>query len=136
MEGPAIADRIRATARNTDELIARLDSLNARINSAHEGDDEELAKYYEDQFAEVSLEFMDGVETIIDSWYELRGETRPAAEDEMLTPEDLDHVHEMVVGIMHSLPEAESTEAAAVISAPLDMSTVSKGPQHKVDLRG
>lgn len=143
MAESGVADRIRSTAKNTDALIARLDTLNSRINNAREGGNDELVKYYEDQFAEVSVEFMDGVETIIDSWYELRGESRPAAEDELLSPDDLDHVHEMVVNIVNGLPPQPAAARVEVepallppVDAPNDMHTVAKGPKHRVDITG
>ena len=61
-----VKDRIRRIAQNTDGLILRLDNLTNRIDVAKRNENSELVEYYERQFADVSLEFMEGVETMID----------------------------------------------------------------------
>lgn len=146
MEREAVIERIKSTARNTDALIAKLDTLTGRISSAKSSSNDELARYYEDQFTEVSIEFMDGVETIIDCWYEMKGMTRPQAEDELLTPETLEEIHNEVVSLLHGVQyvpaedHAPNEHAAAVhqdaIPAQQLPPRVAPGPSHKVDLTG
>ena len=92
-----VKDRIRRIAQNTDGLILRLDNLTNRIDVAKRNENSELVEYYERQFADVSLEFMEGVETMIDDWYLLKGIPRPPAEEENLSPEILDEIHGTMV---------------------------------------
>ena len=103
MDRTVITERIKNVAKNTDSLIAKLDTLTNRIDTARANENPELVEYYENQFAEVSVEFMDSVETILDDWYALQGEKRPSAEEETLTPEMLDEIHSTVVGIVQGL---------------------------------
>lgn len=95
-------ERIRLLAKNTDVLIARLDTLVNRIDTAKINENRDLVEYYERQFAEASVEFMNGVETILDEWYALKGVQRPPAEQERLEPDMLDEIHRTVVSIVQS----------------------------------
>jgi hypothetical protein len=132
-------ERIRHTALNTDKLIARLDTLTNRIDTAKSNDNQDLAEYYERMFAEASVEFMDGVESILDDWYALRGEARPPAEREYLSPETLDVIHDAVVSIAQGLPvtmpellaSGNETDDAMEINIPRQT-----GPSHKLDVTG
>lgn len=152
MDKTEVVERIKHAAKNTDTLIAKLDTLTNRIDTARVNQNEELVQYYENQFTEASVEFMDGVESILDGWYELRGETRPPAEQEDLTPEMLDKIHSTVVNILQGLP-VELTDAVRAPEHTLDVSAsrtsrvtgeerpivrpeAKKGPKHKVDLTG
>lgn len=139
-------ERIKYAAKNTDTLIAKLDALTSRIDAARGNQNEELARYYENQFTEASAEFMGGVESILDGWYELRGEVRPPAEQEDLSPEMLDEIHSTVVNILQGLP-IRAAEPALDVSAsrvsrvtgeerPIVRPQEKKGPKHKVDLTG
>lgn len=147
MEQGAVVERIKNTARNTDALIAKLDSLAGRVDAAKASGNEELAQYYEGQFTEVSVEFMDSVESILDCWYDMRGVQRPPAETEDLSPEDLDGIHGMVVDILHGLQpdlrKAEKQHAPAAVIEPskeehahVPLRPKDTGPKHKVDLTG
>lgn len=155
MDKNEIVERIKHAAHNTDSLIAKLDTLTNRIDTAKTNQNEELVQYYENQFVEASVEFMDGVESIIDGWYELRGEERPPAESEALSPDVLDEIHELVVGIVQGLPvdytkltsaaavsEEKLTELESRVSRvtgeerPVVHTPTTKGPKHKVDLTG
>jgi hypothetical protein len=132
-------ERIRHTALNTDKLIVRLDTLTNRIDTAKSNDNQDLVEYYERMFAEASVEFMDSVESILDDWYALKGETRPPAEREYLSPETLDMIHNAVVSIVQGLPvvmpehtaPANETAAAEGIDVPRQT-----GPSHKLDVTG
>jgi hypothetical protein len=148
-----IEDRIRTSAKNTDSLISRLDTLTNRIDTARVNNNPELVEYYERQFAETSAEFMGGVEAILDDWYAMKGESRPPASNELLEPETLDEIHKMVVDIIQGVPVASPITANRptldVESAP-DMASASyrereaaapvraprRGPGNKVDLTG
>lgn len=105
-----VKDRIRRIAQNTDGLILRLDNLTNRIDMAKRNENSELVEYYERQFADVSLEFMEGVETMIDDWYLLKGIPRPPAEEENLSPEILDEIHGTLVDIVQERREEKSLE--------------------------
>lgn len=152
-------DKIKHTAKNTDSLISKLDQLTGRIDAAKASGNEELVKYYEDQFSEVSVEFMDGVETILDSWYELRGVRRPDAEDEDLSDDTLEQIHSVVVNILQDLPfELPPQEETAARTMPERIADLARAievaqtrrheattapmrekqnaPAHKVDFRG
>ena len=156
-----ISERIRNVAKNTDGLIAKLDTLTNRIETARANENHDLVEYYENQFAEASVEFMDNVETILDGWYELRGERRPSADEEMLTPEVLDEIHSTVVGIVQGLAMNLPEDArASGLREKVDLSSEGigkldaaiapaapetpphprrnrrKGPGNKVDLTG
>jgi hypothetical protein len=132
-------ERIRNTARNTDKLIVRLDTLTNRIDTAKSNDNQDLVEYYERMFAEASVEFMDGVESILDDWYALKGETRPPAEREYLPPETLNIIHDAVVSIVQGLPvvmtepllPSHEIDAAQGINIPRQT-----GPSHKLDVTG
>ncbi|GHV53315.1 hypothetical protein FACS1894216_11080 [Synergistales bacterium] len=100
-DSPNIKNRIKATAQVTDKLIGRLDSLATRLDAAKKGDNQELAEYYERQFIDTSVEFMNGVETILDGWYELKGVPRPPADEEIISEDELDEIHGTVVSILH-----------------------------------
>jgi len=137
MEKSEIESRIRLSAKNTDLLITRLDTLTGRIDTAMANQNQELVEYYERQFTEASVEFMDSVESILDDWYSLRGEARPSVDAERLSPEDLDAIHNTVVGIVQGLSflseagvpfEAKPTQATAPRAA--------EGPKNRVDLTG
>lgn len=137
-----VENRIKNIAKNTDSLIAKLDTLLGRIETANSNDNKELVAYYENQFNEVSVEFMDGVESMIDGWYELRGEKRPPAEDEDLSDEALEQIHTAVVNIIHDMPyDTGALIAGASVAAPLpvrqtEQLPVSEAPKHKVDIKG
>lgn len=154
-----ISERIRDVAKSTDGLIAKLDTLTNRIDTAKANENHDLVDYYENQFAEASVEFMDNVETILDDWYALRGERRPPAEEESLTPEVLDEIHSTVVGIVQGLAMNLPEDArASGLREKVDLSSAGigaldadiapaatekpprprrrKGPGNKVDLTG
>ena len=148
-----VVERIKHAAKNTDTLIAKLDTLTNRIDTARVNQNEELVQYYENQFTEASVEFMDGVESILDDWYELRGETRPPADQEDISPETLEEIHNTVVSILQGLPvesipgTSQTAERAPDISGarvsrvtgeerPVVRPQAKKGPKHKVDLTG
>jgi hypothetical protein len=134
---PEIKERIKTAAMNADKLIVRLDTLTSRIGTAKANDNKELVEYYERQFAEASVEFMDGVETILDEWYSLRGEKRPPAERERISSGMLDHIHDTVVAIVQGLDiptmPAETTEAMYLESS---VPSADAGPRHKLDVTG
>lgn len=117
-----IADRVRRIAKSTDGLIARLDTISGRIDIAAKNDNRELVDYYERQFAEVSAEFMGGIETMIDDWYQLKGEKRPVSTDEYLSPEMLDEIHRTMVSIVHGA-SPESVIQPRNAAAGLDLTT-------------
>jgi hypothetical protein len=136
--------RIKSTALDTDRLIVRLDTLTGRIDTARTNDNAELAAYYERQFAEASVEFMDGVESILDEWYALNGEVRPPAQIEHITSETLDAIHGAVVSIVQGLPFEPPAptppshvidEAQGVNVLQNDGSNVGRR-RHKVDFTG
>jgi hypothetical protein len=132
-------ERIRNTALNTDKLIVKLDTLTNRIDTAKFNDNQDLVEYYERMFAEASVEFMDSVESILDDWYALKGETRPPAEREYLPPETLNVIHNAVVSIVQGLPVvmpeplAPSHEIDAVQGINIPRQT---GPRRKFDVTG
>ena len=150
MDTAQIEARIRAIAKETDGLIVKLDTLTGRIDMAWANDNRKLAEYYERQLAEASVEFMNGVETILDEWYALKGTERPPADQEILPPEALDEIHKTVVAIVQGgsalsaqasalAPRIESEKRAA--PAARDMKKPSgengkKDPGGKVDVRG
>lgn len=148
MERPDIESRIKNTAANTDKLISRLDTLTGRIGAATANDNRELVEYYERQFAEASVEFLDGVETILDDWYALRGETRPPAREEYISPEDIENIHNAVVSIVQGRPVEEPRASsprpeAADCSGKHDQRDYEApahpgehAPRHKVDIKG
>lgn len=156
MDMNEIAERIRLTARNTDSLIVKLDTLTNRINTARDNENAELVEYYEGQFAEASVEFMDGVETILDNWYALNGVERPSADQEIIESDLLDEIHKTVVNIVQSAPVSPNTAAVttqpavekealppAVMIAegiserkPAAARLSRKGPDNKVDITG
>jgi hypothetical protein len=134
-----VGERIKHTAQNTDKLIARLDTLTNRIDTAKSNDNQDLVEYYERKFAEASVEFMDSVESILDDWYALKGEARPSAEKEYLSPETLNVIHDAVVSIVQGLPVVMTNtsapdceiDAARQIDVPRQT-----GPSHKLDVTG
>jgi hypothetical protein len=133
------AERIKSTALNTDKLIVRLDTLTNRIDTAKSNDNQDLVEYYERMFAEVSVEFMDNVESILDDWYALKGETRPPAENEYLSPETLNMVHNAVVSIVQGLPVvmSDSSVSAHETDAAQEVDILRQtGPRHKLDVTG
>ncbi|MDR3254773.1 MAG: hypothetical protein LBT31_04350 [Synergistaceae bacterium] len=104
MDTGIIEHRIKLLAGSTDSLISRLDTLSGRIDTARSNENQELTEYYERQFAEASVEFMNGVETILDEWYALKGIKRPPSDEEIIEPEILDEIHNTVVSIVQGLP--------------------------------
>lgn len=114
MEKRAIEERIRLIAHNTDGLITKLDTLTNRIDTAKVNENQELVEHYERQFAEASVEFMGGVEAMLDDWYALRGVERPPAEEEELSPELLDEIHNTVVAIIQGLSAVRPVDSAAI----------------------
>jgi len=142
LEHEQILDRIKTSATNTDKLIIRLDTLISRIDTAKSNENAELVEYYERQFAEVSVEFLDGVETILDDWYALRGEERPPAQDEYITPEMLESIHNTVVSIVQGLPVDFQEPIPELLPEPSSLEPetpetyTTSPPQQKVDLRG
>jgi hypothetical protein len=144
-EQEKIEDRIRRTAVNTDHLIIKLDTLTNRIDTAKANENRELVDYYERQFAETSVEFLDSVETILDDWYALKGEARPPAQSEYIAPETLESIHETVVSIVQGLPAAmpeipiaghaaEASGKAGAIEGGAAQG--SSEPRHRVDVTG
>jgi hypothetical protein len=152
-----IEERIRAIAKDTDGLIVKLDTLTGRIDTAKTNDNKELVEYYERQFAEASVEFMNGVETILDEWYALKGTERPPADQEMLSSEVLDEIHNAVVAIVQGgtyqaaqadalMPRIETEKQARPPVGPPEQNTQEfkrtsgkmgkKGPGSKVDVTG
>lgn len=135
-----VEERIKLAAKNTDALITRLDTLTNRIDTAKANQNQELVEYYERQFAEVSVEFMDGVESILDDWYSLRGEARPSADVEQLSPEDLDEIHNTVVSIVQGLSVlprvAVRPEDTPLPPASKPVPQSQTGPKHRVDITG
>ena len=140
MDRPEIEERIKLAAKNTDVLITRLDTLTNRIDTAKANQNQELVEYYENQFAEASVEFMDGVEGILDDWYSLKGEARPTADMEQLSSEDLDEIHNTVVSIVQGLsvvPKvAARVEEASLSPASKQVPQRQAGPKHRVDITG
>ncbi|MDR1510306.1 MAG: hypothetical protein LBS53_11780 [Synergistaceae bacterium] len=141
---PETSERIKRTALDTDRLIVRLDTLAGRIDTAKANDNEHLAEYYEGQFAEASVEFMNDVESILDDWYALNGGVRPPAQTEYIAPETLDVIHDAVVSIVQGLPlelpEAylpshDIDEAQGVNVLKKDGANIGR-PGHKVDFTG
>lgn len=127
-----IEEKIRRTAKNTDEVIVKLDTLCARIDTAAANQNRDLVEYYQRAFAEASVEFIDGVEIILDAWYSLRGEKRPPANEENLSPSDLDSIHDAVVKIVQRVPyEQEQAQPE-----PSDLHPRRKDPDNRLDLRG
>jgi hypothetical protein len=116
---PEIEERIRIAAQNTDKLILRLDTLTGRIDTARTNENQELVEYYERKFAEASVEFMDGVETILDEWYALNGEARPNDGSEILLPETLNEIHSTVVAIVRGLPLPDYLASSASSVSPV-----------------
>jgi hypothetical protein len=138
---PEIGERIKRAAAVTDKLIVKLDTLTNRIDTAKSNDNRELVEYYERQFAETSVDFMDGVEAILDDWYALRGEVRPPAEREFITPELLDHIHNTVVSVVQGLPLPEepplvSAAANLQTETPAQISGEFVPPRRRVDVTG
>jgi hypothetical protein len=131
--------RIKHTAQNTDKLIVRLDTLTNRIDTARSNDNQDLVEYYERMFAEASVEFMDSVESMLDDWYALKGEARPPADAEYLSPETLNAIHNAVVSIVQGepvvMPEplTPSHETDAALGADIPRQT---GPSHNLDVTG
>lgn len=140
MNKAEIEERIKLGAKNTDELITKLDTLTARIDTARANENPELIEYYERQFAETSVEFMGGVEGILDDWYLLRGESRPPANMEQLTPEDLDVIHSVVVSIVQGLPVSQTvsirSDETPEIPSSKRVPSQQSGPKHSVDITG
>ena len=142
MEQEQIVERIRVSATNTDKLITKLETLTGRIDTAKSNDNAELVEYYERQFAETSVEFLDGVECILDDWYALKGEERPSAQEEYISPEMLDSIHDTVVSIVQGLPvdlqapiPAMGPEQTPESETPDTIYTTTP-PRHRVDLKG
>ena len=142
MEHEQIVERIRVSATNTDKLIIKLDTLSNRIDTAKTNENTELVEYYERQFAEASVEFLDGVECILDDWYTLKGEERPPAQNEYISPEMLDSIHDTVVSIVQGLPvdiQGSIPTTEPDLSSPEGETPeiyTSSPPRHKVDLTG
>ena len=142
MEHEQITERIRMSAANTDKLIVKLDTLTNRIDTAKANENAELVGYYERQFAEASVEFLDSVESILDNWYALRGEERPPTQDEYISPEMLESIHNTVVSIVQGLPTGPGTPIFAPLPEPstTELETpeiyTKSPPQHKVDVTG
>jgi len=144
-----LAENIKATAINTDKLIVKLDTLTNRIDTAWANENRELVEHYERQFAQASVEFMDGVETILDGWYALRGEKRPPAQEEYIAPETLDRIHGAVVSILQGLPvdlsspgyempnpAIDAAQGVNILVEPGAGRPADQGPAHKVDVTG
>lgn len=144
MDRTDIETRIKQAAQSTDTLIARLDTLTNRIDTAKSNQNGELVEYYENQFAEASAEFMIGVESILDDWYMLKGEKRPPAAEETIGPEMLEEIHDAVVGIVQGLSDqatpaanpARPADARDDVAMPPSSSDRGKRPGNKVDLTG
>jgi hypothetical protein len=138
------SERIKRTALDTDRLIARLDTLTNRIDTARANNNAELAEYYEGQFAEASVEFMNDVESILDDWYALNGGARPPAQTEYIAPETLDAIHNAVVSIVQGLPlelpdtplPSHSIDEAQGVNVLKNNGANIGRPGHKVDFTG
>lgn len=140
MDTIQIEERIRNVAKDTDSLIVKLDTLVNRIDTARSNDNSELVEYYERQFAEASVEFMNGVETILDEWYALKGTKRPPADQEVMPPELLDEIHNTVVAIVQGAPESlartDWRETAPLEAPEFDRPNEKKRPGSRVDIKG
>jgi hypothetical protein len=142
MDTAQTKERIRAIAKETDGLIVRLDTLTGRLDTARANENSELVEYYERQFAEASVEFMNGVETILDEWYALKGTPRPPAGEEIIGPELLDEIHNTVVAIVQGgqTPATQATAPTVAVArqeTPAPVRTKGEGgPQHRVDVKG
>ena len=108
-EKETIKEHIKNVALSTDSLISRLDTLTNRIDTARMNENDELVQFYENEFTELSVEFMDGVETILDEWYALRGIERPPVDNEALDADMLEEIHNTVVRIVAGLPDEPSS---------------------------
>jgi hypothetical protein len=137
-------ERIKKTALDTDRLIVRLGTLTNRIDTAKANDNADLAEYYEGQFAEASVEFMSGVESILDDWYALNGEARPPAQIEYIAPETLEVIHGAVVSIVQGLPlelpapalPSHAIDEAQGVNVLRSDGANAGRPRHKVDFTG
>ena len=145
MERAQLEERIRLCSSNSDQLIIRLNTLAERIDTAKGNNNPELVAHYEAEFAKVSMEFMAGVETILDDWYALNGQKRSRMEDIPLTGDALQTLHAHVLHIV-SGPSAATAVApqhvllgADVLPAENKPESAPKGradSRHKVDIRG
>ena len=145
MERAQLEERIRLCSSNSDQLIIRLNTLAERIDTAKGNNNQELVAHYEAEFAKVSMEFMAGVETILDDWYALNGQKRSRMEDIPLTGDALQNLHAHVLHIV-SGPSAATAVApqhvllgAEVLPAENQPESPPKGradSKHKVDIRG
>ena len=144
MERAQLEERIRLCSSNSDQLIIRLNTLAERIDTAKGNNNQELVAHYEAEFAKVSMEFMAGVETILDDWYALNGQKRSRMEDIPLTGDALQTLHAHVLHIV-SGPSAATAVAtqhavgADVLPAENKPESAPKGradSRHKVDIRG
>ena len=144
MERAQLEERIRLCSSNSDQLIIRLNTLAERIDTAKGNNNQELVAHYEAEFAKVSMEFMAGVETILDDWYALNGQQRSRMENIPLTGDALQTLHAHVLHIVSgaSASTAVATQHAVgadVLPAENKPESAPKGradSKHKVDIRG
>ena len=144
MERAQLEERIRLCSSNSDQLIIRLNTLAERIDTAKGNNNQELVAHYEAEFAKVSMEFMAGVETILDDWYALNGQQRSRMENIPLTGDALQTLHAHVLHIVSgaSASTAVATQHAVgadVLPAENKPESAPKGradSRHKVDIRG
>lgn len=144
LERAQLEERIRLCSSNSDQLIIRLNTLADRIDTAKGNNNPELVAHYQEEFTKVSMEFMAGVETILDDWYALNGQKRSRMEDIPLTGDALQtlhaHVLHIVSGNSASIPlaprSAEVEEAAPAEDKPESTRKGRADSGHKVDLRG
>lgn len=143
MERAQIEERIRACSLNSDQLIVRLNTLADRIDIAKGNNNAELVAHYEEEFAKISMEFMAGVETILDDWYALNGQNRSRMEDIPLTGDALQTLHAHIRHIASGLPAPALTGQLPLAEVlppipdkPEPAPKKGADPRHKVDIRG
>ncbi len=145
LERAQIEERIRLCSSNSNQLIIKLNTLAERIDIAKGNNNAELVAHYEEEFTKVSMEFMTGVETILDDWYALNGQTRSRMEDIPLTGDALQTLHAHILHIASGLPSSavvatqQDAPAEVVVPAENKPKSAPKGradSKHKVDLRG
>ena len=119
MEQKQIEERVRRVAARTEKLITSLDTINNRIETAKLNDNADLVEYYEQEFNKTSVEFMTGVESLLDDWYSLQGRTRSRAAEEFLSEDDLEDIHSAVVRIVMGLSPEVRDRVEMVSESPV-----------------
>ncbi len=142
-EKEASTNRIRLCAQRADELIETLAVLADRADDAAGSGNKDVAAYYEEEFTKSSVEFMDGVETILDEWHALRGGNGTRDANRRLSPDeisDIDNVVESLTGTPFPTPKPQLTKTpgAAITPqepAPQPLHRPQKS-RHKLDVEG